>query len=231
MAPNLRILRARDDVDPFRTVLCHEGRAGEGVDMLCLHYDFGIPGSPGTHAQAVGHPDGTVAHFYTAGILEETAGVFGVNLGQRCAVEGVNIQLLTSLQGVELAVVIEIVVVEQVVHQHLVDDRIAQVVQVADIDGNLLLVSASRRVLHELERVNVIEIRADCLAGLLPGLIGGNQHGVVAVLTVDVGKIAGKEVVVLVEDRIKIGNLAVDGGSLHALSLVQFLHIVAVEEL
>ena len=138
---------------------------------------------------------------------------------------------MSCLQIIQLTVVVEIVVVEEIVEQHPVDDGVLQILYILDGDLFLLLVAAGGSVLHKLESRNIMEVLLHLLAGFVPSLVGRHDHRVVAVLTLDEGCEAGKEIVVLVEDRVKVGDLSVKHRSLYALLLVEFLHVVAMEKL
>ena len=67
------------------------------------------------------------------------------------------------------------------------------------------------------------------IAGLGPGLVGGQYHSVVAVLAIDIGPVAYVEFVVLVEHRIEVSLLAIEHRPRHTLLLVEFAGVEAVE--
>ena len=108
---------------------------------------------------------------------------------------------------------------------------VLQVGQVIDGHrGQFLLRGLCRGILHELELGHIVEIAAELSPGRVPGIIGRNEHRVVTVLLVDEGPEAGEQVVMLIVDRVQIGNLTVHRRSLHTAQLVQLLHIITVEE-
>ena len=65
-----------------------------------------------------------------------------------------------------------------------------------------------------------------CLA---PSIVGRNNHGIVTVLSVNIGPVESEEVIMLVEDGVEIGDLAVHRRASNTLLLVQLLDVIAVE--
>ena len=85
------------------------------------------------------------------------------------------------------------------------------------------------RILVEREAVYIVEVRSNRGHRLVPCLVGGNDHGVVAVLIVIVGPEGVGQKVVVVEDGIEIGDATVDDGTFDTLGNIELTHIIAMD--